>query len=260
MGNLFISFTIAIGGAIGLVILSKVFDLEFYTNKILPLIPILYAIVYEVLEHRKVNRTKARAKILPSSVEREGRDKADSWSAPALSFGRVITDVGVSFAVKFLIEMFLLALFLRFSGQSFSDAYGPFSIETVGRFLRGDHPWLSGNEGILMLALIAIITCFITGLWIGYTSQGRAILEGVLAGAAITVVMSVTNMLILYRRIEAVTEKLADSLGFAMQAGFLVVIALQVLLYGLWSGLVQMGRRDRAQVAVERRKKKRTKK
>lgn len=258
MGNLFISFTIAIGGAIGLVILSKVFDLEFYTNKILPLIPILYAIAYEVLEHRKSNRTKARAKTLPSSVER--RDEADSWSAPALSFRRVITDVGVSLAVKFLIEMFLLALFLRFSGQSFGDAYGPFSIETVGRFLRGDHPWLSGNDGILMLALIAIITCFITGLWIGYTSQGRAILEGVLAGAAITVVMSMTNMLILYQRIEAVTEKLADSLGYAMQAGFLVVIALQVLLYGLWSGLVQMGKRDRAQVVVERRKKKRTKK
>jgi hypothetical protein len=249
---------IAIGGAIGLVILNKVFDLEFYTNKILPLIPILYAIVYEVLEHRKENRTKARAKILPSSVERG--DKADSWSAPALSFGRVITDVGVSFAVKFLIEMFLLALFLRFSGQSFSDAYGPFSIETVGRFLRGDHPWLSGNDGILMLALISIITCFITGLWIGYTSQGRAILEGVLAGAAITVVMSMTNMLILYRRIESVTEKLAGSLGYAMQAGFLVVIAVQVLLYGLWSGVVQMGKRDRVRVAVERRKKKRTKK
>lgn len=260
MDNLFLSFTIAIGGAVCLVALSKAFDLEFYITKILPLIPILYAIIYEVLEHRKANRTKARAKTLPSSVERVGRVEADSPSAPALTFGRVITDVGVSFAVKFLIEMFLLALFLRFSGQSFSEAYGPFSIETVSRFLRGDHPWLSGNDGILMLALISIITCFITGLWIGYTSHGRAILEGVLAGAAITVVMSMTNMLILYRKIEAVTQNLAASMGYAMQAGFLVVLALQVLLYGLWSGLVQMGKRDRTLVVVERRKRKRSKK
>ncbi len=111
MGNLFLSFTIAIGGAIGLVILSKVFDLEFYTTKILPLIPILYAIVYEVLEHRKANRAKARAKTLPSSVEREGRVEADSPSAPALTFGRVITDVGVSFIVKFRSRCSLLALF-----------------------------------------------------------------------------------------------------------------------------------------------------
>jgi hypothetical protein len=72
--------------------------------------------------------------------------------------------------------------------------------------------------------------------------------------------MSMTNMLILYRKIEAVTEKLAYTMGYAMQAGFLVVLALQVLLYGLWSGLVQMGKRDRTQVAVERRKKKRSRK
>ena len=259
MGNLFLSFTIAIGGAFALVILSKVLDLDFYIYKILPLVPVLYAIVYEGLEHRKANRARAN-KTLPSTVERVGRVEADSPSAPALHFGRVITDVGVSFAVKFLIEMFLFALFLRFSGQSFSEAYGPFSIETISRFLRGDHPWLSGNEAIVMLALISIITCFITGIWIGYTSQGRAILEGVLAGAAITVVMSMTNMLILYRRIETVTERLVDSMGYVMQAGFLVVLALQVLLYGLWSGLVQMGKRDRAQVAVERRKKKRSRK
>ena len=259
MGNLFLSFTIAIGGAIGLVVLSKVFDLEFYITKILPLIPILYAIVYEVLEHKKANRVKARAKTLPHSVERVGRIEADSPSAPALTFGKIITDVGVSYSAKFLIEMFLFVLFLRFSGQSFSEAYGLFGIETVGRFLRGDHPWLLGNEGVVMLALISIITCFITGLWIGYTSQGRAILEGVLTGAAVTVVMSMTNMLILYQTIEAATERLVDSMGYVLRAGFLVVLALQVLLYGLWSGLVQMGKRDRAQVAVERRSRKRSK-
>ena len=58
MGNLFLSFTIAISGAIALVALSRVLDLESYTNKILPLIPILYAIIYEVLEHRKKSKTK----------------------------------------------------------------------------------------------------------------------------------------------------------------------------------------------------------
>ena len=247
MGNLFLSFTIAIAGAIGLVTMSKVFDLEFYTNKILPLIPILYAIIYEVLEHRKANRAKARAKTLPPSELREERFESDAAAGgPGLTFGRVVTDVGVSFTVKFSVEMFLVALFLRFSGLSFDEAYGTFSIETVGRFLRGEHPWLMGNEGVYLLALIALITCFITGLWIGYTSKGTAILEGVLAGAAVTVVMSMTSMLILYRKIEAVTEQLADSMGYAMQAGFLVVIMLQVLLYGLWSGLVQMGKKDRA--------------
>jgi hypothetical protein len=177
-----------------------------------------------------------------------------------LSMERLLMAVGVSFAVKFLIEIFLFSLFLRFSGQSFGEAYGPFSIETVGRFLRGDHPWFSGNEGILLLSLVAIITCFITGLWIGYTSEGRAILEGVLAGAAVTIVMSMTNMLILYRRIETVTERLVDSMGYVLRAGFLVVLALQVLLYGLWSGVVQMGKADREKQRAEKQMRKRSKK
>ena len=110
-----------------------------------------------------------------------------------------------------------------------------------------------------MLALISIITCFITGLWIGYTSQGRAIVEGVLTGAVVTVVMSMTNMLILYRKIETVTERLVDSMGYVMQAGFLVVLALQVLLYGLWSGVVQMGKADRAKQRAEKKAGKRSK-
>ncbi len=42
-----------------------------------------------------------------------------------------------------------------------------------------------------------------------------------------------------------------------MRAGFLVVIALQVLLYGLWSGLVQRGKNERAQLATTEKTKKR---
>ena len=34
MGNLFLSFSIAIGGALGLVTLSRVFDLDVYTSRI----------------------------------------------------------------------------------------------------------------------------------------------------------------------------------------------------------------------------------
>jgi hypothetical protein len=156
--------------------------------------------------------------------------------------------------------MFLVALFLHFSGRTFSETYGAFSIDTVGEFLRGDHPWLSGNEGMYLLALIALITCFISGLWIGYTSKGSAVVEGVLAGAAVTVVMAMTNMLTLYRKLEDVTVRFADSMGYVISAGFLVVIALQVLLYGLWSGLVQRGKNDRARLAAAKIAAKKSKK
>ncbi len=257
MGNLFLSFTIAISGAVSLVVMSSVFELENYTSKALPLIPILYAIVYEVLEHKKKGKSKT---VVQTPREKEETKKREALTAEPLTFGRVVTDVGVIFIIKFSVEMFLVALFLRFSGQTFSETYGIFSIDTVGKFLRGDHPWLAGSEGMYLLALIALITCFISGLWIGYTSKGMAILEGVLAGAAVTVVMAMTNMLSLYRKLEDVTVRFADSLGYVISAGFLVGIALQVLLYGLWSGLVQRGKNERALLVIAEKAAKKSKK
>jgi hypothetical protein len=241
MGNLFISFTIAIGSAIGLVSLSRALDLEFYTNKILPLVPILYAIVYEVLEHRKADSTKARAGTLTKETVKAASLRAEA----GITAGRIITDVAVSFVIKLSLEIFLVVLFLRYGNLAFGEVYGRFGIETVGTFLRGEHPWLAGQQGIYLLALVAVATCIVTGSWIGHTSKGNAILEGVLAGAAVTLVNSMTNMLHLYRTMEDATVRLADSMGYAMRAGFLVVIGLQVLLYGLWSGLVQMHRQER---------------
>ncbi len=240
MGNLFISFSIAIGGAIGLVTLSRVLDFDSYISKILPIVPIFYAIIYDVLERKKTKSRKA------SPSPREGTRAAWPASAEAgITAGRIILDVAISFVVKFSAEIFLVVLFLQFSGQTFGEAYGTFSFGTVGTFLRGEHPWFTGREGLYLLALVALFTSFVTGSWIGHTSKGNAILEGVLAGSVITLINSMTNMLILYRTIEDMTVRLADSMGYAMRAGFLVVMGLQVLLYGLWSGLVQMKMQER---------------
>jgi hypothetical protein len=241
MGNLFLSFTIAICGAVGLVTVSKVFDLDTYTGRIFPLIPILYAIIYEVLERRKTGKAKP---IPPSKAAEEMKAGAKALFKNITAV-RIITDVGVSFAIKFAIEILLVAFFIYFSGRPFSYYYGAFGIETIGTFLRGDHPWLSGNDGLYLLAVLAVVTSFGTGLWIGYTSGGKAILEGVVAGAAVTMITAVTNMLILYRKIEEMTDHIAASLGYGVRVGFLAVLILQVLLYGLWSGIAQKAREER---------------
>jgi hypothetical protein len=251
MGNLFLSFTIAIGSAIGLVTLSRAFDLEFYTNKILPLIPLFYAIVYEVLERRKKVKSSARGE---AAVAKPEAKEAVAGAEAGITAGKVIVDVAVGFFVKFSAEIFLVALFLRFGGQSFGAVYGEFTFETIGRFLRGDHPWLAGSQGVSLLALVAVITIFVTGSWIGHTSKGNAMLEGVFAGAAVTLITSMTSMVTLYKMIEETTVRLADSMGYVLRAGFLVVLGLQVLLYGLWSGLVQMRARERAEMKKAGRK------
>ncbi len=256
MGNLFLSFTIAIGSAVGLVTLSKIFDLDVYTNRIFPLIPIIYAIVYEVLERGK----KGKAKPIPPSRAREEMKAGARMIFQNITAGRVMADVGVSFIIKFAFEIFFVALFLFFSEQTFASLYGNLSSETVGRFLRGEHPWLTGNEGLYLLALLAVITSFGTGLWIGFTSQGKAILEGVLAGAAVTVITAMTNMLILYRKIEEMANQMAASLGYGIRMGFVAVLALEVLLYGFWSGIAQKAKEERALRSAIRKSVKRSRK
>jgi hypothetical protein len=238
MPTLFISFGIAIGGALSLVYLSKVYDFELFTSKMFPLIPLLYAFVYEIIEHVKGNKGK-------SASIAKGQATGETPGRPGLDVSRVLMGIGISYAIKFCAETGLVLLFLKVSGQSFSQVYGVFGLETIGTFLRGDHPWFSDSRGVYLLALISLLSCLGTGLWIGYTTKGKAVLEGVITGAGVTVIMSMTNMLALYQRFEEVTRKLADLMGYVLQAGFLVVIALQVLLYGLWSGLVQMGKEER---------------
>jgi hypothetical protein len=248
MSTLFISFLIAIGSALGIVILSRVFDLETYTTRIFPLIPILYAIVYEAIEKRRTGK----ARPIPPSEAKEEMKAAAATLFRNITFDRIVLDVGVSLLMKFGLEFVLTAAYLSAGHYSFAEVYGKFNIETVGRFLRGDHPWLAGSQSLFLLALIALIASLGTGLWIGNTSKGAAMLEGVIAGAAVTVITSMTNLLSLYRAIEELTVQAADYMGYATHLGFAVVITLQVLLYGLWSGMAQRAKTERIARAAEK--------
>ena len=256
MNTLFTSFLIAIGGAIGLVAVSRTFDLESYTTRIFPLIPILYAIVYEALEKRK--RGKARS--IPPSQAKEEMKAGAAALFQNITVERLIIIVGVSLLIKTVLAVALTEVYLWAGGLSFGEVYGRFGIETIGRFLRGDHPWLAGNQGLVLLALIAFITGLGTGLWIGATTKAQPILEGVLAGAAVTVLTTLTNLLVLYRYIETLAVQSAESYGYVMHAGFAVVIALQVLLYGLWSGMANRAKLEREALREEQKYAKKSKK
>lgn len=246
MGTLFFSFTVAIGIAVALVALSRVFGLDDYTSRVFPLIPILYAIIYNALDQDRTGRSRPT----PPSQAREEMKAGARILFRNITASRVLEAVGISFAIKFSLEIALTAIFLFITGESFGSLYGSLSIETVGRLLRGEHAWLDGPESVSLLAVLSVLTGYGAGLWIGRTSRGNAMLEGVLAGAAVTFIMAMTNMLILYRRVEEAADQMAASLGFGIRIGFVSVLVLQVLLYGLWSGIAQKSREKQALRAV----------
>jgi hypothetical protein len=252
MGTLFISFLVAISGAVGLVVVSKTLDLETYTSRIFPLIPILYALVYQALEKSHTGKTRT----IPPSQARDEMKAGAAALFQNITVDRIIIIVGVSLLIKTGLEIIATSVYLSAGRMSFSEVYGQFGVETISRFLRGDHPWLAGSQGLYLLALIALVTGLGTGLWIGTTTKAQPILEGVIAGAAVTVLTTMTNMVVLYRYIETLAEQSAESYGFALHAGFAVVISLKVLLYGLWSGMAYRNKCERQTAAAAKKMRK----
>ena len=78
--------------------------------------------------------------------------------------------------------------------------------------------------------------------------------------AAGTVLSTMTSMLVLYRAIGKLAMQSAESFGYAFHAGFAVVITLQVLLYGLWSGMACRAKNERDARRDEKKYSKKSKK
>ena len=250
MNSLFISFLIAIAVAVGLVFLSRSLHLEYYTTGIFPLVPVFFAIVYEFIERRKTGIAKPIHPIKARAEMKAGMAKIFE----NITVGRIFTAIGVSFAIKIFFEIIFLFIHIQFDVMTLKSIYSVLSVETIGKFIKGDHLWLYGSDGFYLLSLLAFITSFGTGLWIGFTSKGKAILEGVFVGAAFTVITAMTNMLILYRAIEEAADKMAASMGYGVGIGFAAVLAGQVLLYGFWAGIAQMSKKKRARMTTKVKK------
>lgn len=147
--------------------------------------------------------------------------------------------MGISFGLKLLIESVISILYLYFTDSALRELYGSYGINIIGRFLKGEHPWLTGFEGLYMLTCIGLATSVGTGLWIGFTSRSIALLEGVIVGMFVTIFTAMTNMVYLYQKIEDIAMRMAESMGYHTSIGFMAVLSLQVMLYGFWSGLSQ---------------------
>ncbi|HAG50162.1 MAG: hypothetical protein A2056_05540 [Deltaproteobacteria bacterium GWA2_42_85] len=243
MKNLFLSFLIAVSSAAGLVGLSHALEMDSYTGRIFPLIPLLYAITHQILERLRSGKTKQFKTYKITEDIKEGFISIFQQ----ITISRMLTAVAISFCIKIVFETYLSLLFIHFNNTSFTNTYGSFSMGTISRFLRGDHPWLMGNEGFYLLVLLALFTSLGTGIWIGYTTKSGAgaVLEGVLAGTVVTLFTALTNMLILYQQIEEMANQMATSMGYGIRIGFIAVLSMQVLLYGFWSGVAKKMKQER---------------
>lgn len=256
MFNLLLSFILASGCAVSLVVLSHMTGLEHYTSRVFPLIPLLYALIYQILERIKTGKAKSMPaeKVKPEALKREMRSDLKRLFRN-ITPQRIFSAIAISFFIKLVMESIISAIYIYYTHISVKGVYGNYIITIISRFLRGEHPWLSGIEGLYMLACLAMATSLGTGMWIGFTSKTSALLEGVISGMVVTIFTAMTNMLFLYQKIEEVTSRMAQTMGYNTPVGFMAVLSFQVMLYGFWSGIAQKIKQDRMMRRLAGRKK-----
>lgn len=239
MSHLFISFAMAMTLSAALLSLLKLYHLEHVLNTLFPIVPFVYAICYQALDKMNAKRPAPQRKAEPQAAAPSPFRTFDN-----ISMEHVFVAVLFSLVIKLAFEGFFTYALLRLNGQSFTEVYGVFGRETIMVFILGQHPWLNGNELMyfMMLLVVAILVSVCTGAWIGYMTKGNAILLGVIVGTIVTMINAVTNMQLLYMRLVELTNELTGALGLTTDLGFIIVMGLQVLLYGFWSGVARWER------------------
>ena len=210
----------------------------------LPVIPVFFPLFYRAMDK------DAAGPMLP-----EGRSGRTSfWKkqfslrfSEMRSLRTVLIGVTLSLVVKFAMEGFFLYAFYRKSGLPFQTLFGGWGDDIVGRFLRGELLAITASQVVPLLVVEALILTAVGGLWIGFTSPGTAILEGVFAGTILAFFATLTNLSLLYAHVESVTHTAASLFGADYPQAFsLAGPMLQVFFYGCWAMVGQRWRRERS--------------
>jgi hypothetical protein len=163
------------------------------------------------------------------------------------SLRRVLIGVVISLGMKYLMEGIFLYTFYRKSGVPFHTLYGGWEQDLAGRFIRGDLLAVTGSQVVPLLAVEALVLTAVGGLWIGFTASKTPILEGVFAGTILAFFASLTNLSLLYARLDSLAQTTASLFGAGYSQVFpLAGPLLQIFFYGCWTLIGQQWRRDRS--------------
>lgn len=210
----------------------------------LPVLPVLFPLFYRFL-----GREVGSAAILDDASRRSSfwRRQFSLRFSEMRSLRTVLIGVTLSLAVKFLMEGLFLYAFYRKSGLAFHVLFGGWKDNLVARFLRGELLMVTGSQVVPLLVVELLILTAVGGLWIGFASSGTPMLEGVFAGTILAFFATLTNLTLVYSRIESFTRTAASLFDAHYSVAFSLAGPLfQVFLYGCWTLVGQRWRRERS--------------
>ncbi len=242
--QLFASLTLSLVAAVVLVKGAIYFDYRETFTLALPVLPAVFPLIYRIL-----GKESATAGILDRVSKRSTfwRRHFSFRFSEMRSLRIILIGVTLSLAMKFIMEGLFLYTFYRKSGLPFRTLFGGWEDNLAGRFLRGELLAVTTSQVVPLLVVEVLVLTAVGGLWIGFTSSGTPILEGVFAGTILAFFATLTNLSLLYAHIESLTQTAASLFGADYsQALPLAGPLLQVFLYGCWTMAGQRSRRERS--------------
>ncbi len=244
------SLGLSLSAGIALIKGALYFQFRETLDLALPIIPVLFPLFYRILRKEAGGAAGPARSSIPHSFLRR---QLSLRFSEMRSLRRVLIAVGLSLALKFVMEGIFLYTFYRKSGLPFEVLFGRWEDHLLVQFLRGDLLVVTASQVEALLVIQTLLLTAIGGLWIGITSTGSAsmILEGLFAGTILAFFATLTNLSLLYARAESIASAFLFSADYS-QALALAGPLVQVFLYGCWT---LVGQRCRRELSIRRTEK-----
>lgn len=210
------------------------FGMSDQMNMVVPLLPILYGLVYPILE-----RTR-------SSQQLKGAMGYSAPSSSAFSGGLTLIAAGAVASVAAHVFIELAAWLVQkvwVLGQPV-PGFHELDAAWLGLLVRGELVPLDGMPKLAYLSLQMFLVSAFGGLCIGMMSRGNPMPTALITGAIVAMWMGVNQYASVLEVFSDLSQSVAGRFGFEWHAstGLLAGLFLQTTLFAVWS---EMGNRFR---------------
>ena len=201
-------------------------DLKEYLTLVVPLLPVFYTIIYPILDRPFLSGKHNK--------EVENTSGPILIRTPAyfsnLSYWRILGAVGMVLLIKFIMELAQYAVVSYLSEGPTRAFWLQMEPLLLLKMLKGD---LVVSHISILLVEMVLMSCF-GGVWLGYTSKTRPIMEGLVAGTILSVVIAFTNLTPLYGKINEVASQWTGFLDSRLHFEILSGVIAFTFIFSCW--------------------------
>lgn len=201
-------------------------DLKDYLGLVVPLLPVFYTIIYPILDRpfsREIHQKVHRGEILPIEVVTPSYFRS-------LSAWRIAGAIIISLGIKFLMEFTHYGMLIFLSDGSLANFWMHLDPALLFDLARGD----LAVSPIPFLFLEMIMMSLAGGIWLGYSSKSRPVMEGIVSGTLISIVIAFSNLTPLYGTIKNVTTRLTGMSGEGLHLEIFSGVIFFTFIFSCW--------------------------